>query len=99
VDSCVVKLVPRKPPFTVRDEAAFREVTKAIFSHRRKKISNCLRVDPAVRQYVSSGASKDLEGLPYASKRAGELTPEMIGELTDALLDLSASSSSWGSRP
>ena len=99
VDSCVVRLVPRRPPFTVKDDSAFYAVTKAIFSHRRKKISNSLRSDPAVRMYIDENTSTRLDELPFASKRAEELTPEMIGELTDAVLELSASSPSSGSTP
>jgi 16S rRNA (adenine1518-N6/adenine1519-N6)-dimethyltransferase len=94
VDSCVVRLVPKKPPFEVRDDVAFFNVTKAIFSHRRKKIMNSLLADPAVAPIVGSVEKTLLGKLPNASKRAGELTPEMIGELTDALLELRVSSSS-----
>ena len=92
VDSCVVRLVPKKPPFEVKDKDAFFQVTKAIFSHRRKKIMNSLLSDPAVAPIIGSAEKGSLERLPYASKRAEELSPEMIGELTDALLELSASS-------
>ncbi|OGS44696.1 MAG: ribosomal RNA small subunit methyltransferase A [Euryarchaeota archaeon RBG_13_57_23] len=99
VDSCVVRLVPRKPPFVVKDERAFHAVTKAIFSHRRKMISNSLRTDPAVRSYIDENASKRLDELPFASRRAEELTPGMIGELADALLGLSLSSASSGNKP
>lgn len=98
VDSCIVRLVPRKPPFAVRDEQAFRDVTKAIFSHRRKMIANSLRTDPAVRMYLSRDGPALLDRLPYASRRAEELTPEMIGELADAFLELSASSHALGSK-
>jgi 16S rRNA (adenine1518-N6/adenine1519-N6)-dimethyltransferase len=92
VDSCVVRLVPKPPPFKVKDRQVFFDVTRAIFSHRRKKISNSLKVDPAVASLVTSEVESSLDKLPYASKRAEELSPEMIGELADALLDLSASS-------
>jgi len=93
VDSCVVKLVPkREHPFKVRDETVFFNVTKAIFSHRRKKISNSLLVDPAVHSLMTEKTKALASTLPYASKRAEELTPEMIGELADALLELSSSS-------
>ena len=98
VDSCVVRLVPKKEPFEVIDTVAFSKVTQAIFSHRRKKISNCLKVDPAVSGYMRPDIEQELEMLPYASKRAEELTPEMIGELSDAFLELSLSASrktSW----
>jgi 16S rRNA (adenine1518-N6/adenine1519-N6)-dimethyltransferase len=92
VDSCVVRLVPKEPPFEVKDKKAFFLVTKAIFSHRRKKIMNSLLSDPAVAPMIGSIERGSLEKLPYASKRAEELSPEMIGELADALFALSASS-------
>jgi len=92
VDSCLVRLVPKKPPFEVKDRDAFFQVTKAIFSHRRKKIINSLLSDPAVATMIGSVGKDSLEKLPYASSRAEELSPEMIGELADALLELSASS-------
>jgi 16S rRNA (adenine1518-N6/adenine1519-N6)-dimethyltransferase len=92
VDSCVVRLVPKPPPFKLKDRQVFYDVTRAIFSHRRKKILNSLKVDPAVASLVRSDTVSSLDKLPYASRRAEELSPEMIGELADALLDLSASS-------
>jgi 16S rRNA (adenine1518-N6/adenine1519-N6)-dimethyltransferase len=94
VDSCVVRLTPRPPPFVVKDPQAFADVTKAIFSHRRKKVSNCLETDPAVRRFVRVGMKDALRSLPHASERPGDLSPEEIGELTEALLALSASSGS-----
>lgn len=93
VDSCVVKLVPKPTPFAVADREAFFNVTKAIFSHRRKKIANSLMTDPAVSDLTASLDKHALEKLPYSSMRAEELTPEMIGGLSDALVRLSASSS------
>ena len=91
VDSCVVKLVPRPPPFKVRDAEVFSRVTQAIFSHRRKKISNSLRTDPSVAGLMKPHHEDKLGALPFASKRAEELTPEMIGELSDAFLELTSS--------
>jgi len=93
VDSCLVDLRPRKPPFKVLDERIFSDVTRAIFSHRRKLVSNSLATDPAVSDLVSSIHVDALRELPYASKRAEELTPEMIGELSDALTLISRSGS------
>jgi 16S rRNA (adenine1518-N6/adenine1519-N6)-dimethyltransferase len=92
VDSCIVKLVPKKPPFKVVDDGAFFRVTQAIFSHRRKVISNSLKTDPSVAGMMSDAVAAKLGGLPYASRRAEELSPEMIGELADAFLELSSSS-------
>jgi 16S rRNA (adenine1518-N6/adenine1519-N6)-dimethyltransferase len=92
VDSCLVKLVPRARPFAVKDERVFQRVTQAIFSHRRKKIYNSLLTDPAVSSMITPGIVDRLSSLPHADKRAEQLTPEEIGELADALLELSSSS-------
>lgn len=88
VDSCVVTLRPRKPPFEVFDERAFFDVTKAIFSHRRKKIMNALAADPIVKSLGPMITSASLQALPNAQRRAEELTPEEIGALADAFLEL-----------
>lgn len=88
VDSCVVRLTPRPPPFRVVDERAFSRVTQALFSHRRKKASNCLETDPAVREYVTPDMKEALRSLPHASERPQQLSPEMIGEMADALVRL-----------
>ena len=93
VDSCVVRLAPRPPPFEVMNRQVFFDVTRAIFSHRRKKVLNSLKVDPAVASLITSDSEALLNALPYASRRAEELSPEMIGELADALFEISASSS------
>ena len=91
VDSCVVTLVPRPPPFKVKDAEVFSRVTQAIFSHRRKKISNSLKTDPSVAGMIKPNHEDKLVSLPYASRRAEELAPEMIGELSDAFLELTSS--------
>jgi len=87
VDSCVVKLTPRPPPFKVVDAELFAQVTRAIFSHRRKKILNSLKADSVVPGRMSPEALSSAD-LPYSNQRAEELTPEMIGELTDAIAEL-----------
>ncbi len=92
VDSCVVKLTPRPPQFHVADPVLFAEVTRALFSHRRKKISNSLKSDTTISGKMPAGSEPLFASLPHASSRAEELTPEMIGELTDALAGLIASS-------
>jgi 16S rRNA (adenine1518-N6/adenine1519-N6)-dimethyltransferase len=92
VDSCIVRLTPRPPPFKLADEKVFHDVTKAIFSHRRKKIINSLLVDPAVSSLMTEKVRGSVHCLPYSSKRPEELTPEKIGELANALLELNLSS-------
>ncbi len=92
VDSSVVTMTPRKPSFSVADERVFYDVTKAIFSHRRKKVMNALATDPASLAYLSGVDVPAFSDLPYASSRAEQLTPAEIGELSDAFLELVSSS-------
>lgn len=76
VKSCVVELIPREqPPFSVIDEAFFFNVTKILFTHRRKKIKNNI-----LEAFGTIG-----ENLPYLDQRVEELTPEEIGKFSNLL--------------
>ena len=77
VDSCMVRLTPRKSPaFPVLDEKFFFDLTRELFNHRRKKIKNTLG---------ELYSDVKFEDLPYLDRRVEELTPEQIGELSDFL--------------
>ncbi|MDD1689428.1 MAG: 16S ribosomal RNA methyltransferase A [Methanoregula sp.] len=43
VHSIVVKIFPRDPIFYIRDRRLYADVVRALFSHRRKTVRNCLR--------------------------------------------------------
>jgi 16S rRNA (adenine1518-N6/adenine1519-N6)-dimethyltransferase len=43
VHSTVVKIVPRPPIFYVNDRRRYADVVRALFSHRRKTVRNCLK--------------------------------------------------------
>lgn len=79
VDSALVMLTPRPPAFDVADEATYEKVVEAAFSQRRKKLSNALGALPPP-------LSSRLAGLPFADRRAGELTPEDFAAVTRHLL-------------
>ena len=79
VDSCIVKLSPRKsPPFYVINEAFFFDITEKLFNHRRKKIKSTIKELDITR----------FEEVPYLDKRVEELTPEQIGKLSNVLFEL-----------
>lgn len=79
VDSSVVKIIPRKsPPFIVIDENFFFELTKNLFSYRRKKIKSILK----------NLYRLDLKDIPYLENRVEELSPMQIGLLSDKLFNL-----------
>lgn len=78
VDSAVVRLTPRPPPFHVKDERLFHRLVEVLFQQRRKKISTILK---AKRMITPS----DVPRLPHMDMRVEALTPEQIGELVDAV--------------
>ncbi len=43
VRSAVVRLIPREPIFPIRDRARYADVVRALFTHRRKTVRNCLK--------------------------------------------------------
>jgi 16S rRNA (adenine1518-N6/adenine1519-N6)-dimethyltransferase len=43
VHSTVVKMVPREPLFPINNRKLYADVVRALFSHRRKTVRNCLK--------------------------------------------------------
>ena len=76
VDSALVEIVPRPAPFKVLDERTFFKVTEVAFNHRRKKIGTSLR---------SAGMIPKDADIPFLDDRIETLTPEEIGQLSDAV--------------
>ncbi len=83
VDSAVVELVPRPPPFSVSDEGLFFRLVESLFQNRRKKIGTVLRMRSLV-----TAEQKAL--LPYTDLRVEVLSPEQIGELANRIAELRA---------
>lgn len=78
VYSAIVKVVPGKPKFEVENEALFYELTRVLFSHRRKKIKNSLLIEGLV-------SPEEVEKVPYREKRVEVLTPQQIGKISDVI--------------
>jgi 16S rRNA (adenine1518-N6/adenine1519-N6)-dimethyltransferase len=83
VDSALVEIVPRPAPFKVKNEEIFFKVVDAGFIHRRKKIRSALRTEGIM---IPEDA-----GVPYLDDRMEILSPEEIGELSDAICGISIS--------
>ncbi len=68
VDSAVIRLTPRPPPFKVKDERLFHKLVEVLFLQRRKKISTILRS----KGYVKTGADGPgaIQGRPRRSDHA-----------------------------
>jgi 16S rRNA (adenine1518-N6/adenine1519-N6)-dimethyltransferase len=89
VDSAIVKLIPRAPPFTLKSEKMFFEVVEALFSQRRKKIKNPLLgyLNAKMKDIPKSKIKEFLNTLPNSEDRVDSLSPEEIGVLSDTIYD------------
>ena len=76
IHSQVVQLVRRKPDYELDDFDTFEEVVRSIFTHRRKKIRNCLKLN-----------FKDIEvdDLENMDERAEVLKPSEIAALSNTI--------------
>ena len=76
IHSQVVKLVRRKPDYILDDFNTFEKVVRSIFTHRRKKIRNCIKITfPEI----------EVEKLKFMDLRAEILTPSEIAELSNSI--------------
>jgi len=83
VDSTLIRLTPRNPPFTVINEDFFSDLVKTLFNQRKKKMKNSLK------KYSTGIERKEwrvLTGdLPYLESRVHQLSPEEIGVIADGV--------------
>ncbi len=87
VNSVVVRLVPwRQPPFEVKDEALFRQVTRWLFTQRNKKVGNALvSFLKSTCNMAKQDAARLAEAVPFRERRARELAPRDFGVLANVL--------------
>ena len=79
IHSQVVKLVRREPDYALDDFDTFEKVVKSIFTHRRKKVRNCIKL---------TFPNLVLDNLNYMDLRAEILTPSEIAELSNTIFQL-----------
>ena len=76
IHSQVVHLVRRDPDYKLDDFDTFDKVVRSIFTHRRKKIRNCLKL---------SFKNIDLDDLENMDERAEVLEPKEIAVLSNKI--------------
>jgi len=77
VDAAIVKIIPiKRPPFEVKNENLFFNLSRLLFNYRRKMIKNILK---------NNFKNLYLNNLPFLDKRVEELSPEQIGLLSDII--------------
>ncbi len=85
VDSALVSLRPRPPPFPIESPSTFRATVDAIFAHRRKTIGAALRLESARFGATPPEWESRIRRAPFRDRRPGDLTPSEIAELAAAL--------------
>lgn len=85
VESALVRLEPRPPPFPLADPPLFDAVVDALFEHRRKTIENGLRLAWPLLAPSPEALEAILPHLPFRGRRVEELRPEEIGLLAAAI--------------
>ncbi|MCE8424098.1 MAG: 16S ribosomal RNA methyltransferase A [Candidatus Methanoperedens sp.] len=88
VDSAIVRVVPRPPPYEVKDLNFFMRFITAAFSQRRKKLRNAIFNNVGMLGIKESA----LEKLPrdIIEQRAETISPEEFAKLADLLTGESA---------
>jgi 16S rRNA (adenine1518-N6/adenine1519-N6)-dimethyltransferase len=86
VDSMMVRLKPRNPPFHVDDETIFFELVRTLFTQRNKKVRNALITFLRNREITGKEAVELADSTVYSAKRVRELAPEDFGILANEFL-------------
>jgi len=74
VHSTVVKIFPREPIFPISDRRLYADVVRALFSHRRKTVRNCLK-----------GSAGSMLPPAWVVRAIGELPEEILASRPEAL--------------
>jgi 16S rRNA (adenine1518-N6/adenine1519-N6)-dimethyltransferase len=85
VNSAIVRLVPRPPPYEVKDVDFFMKFITAAFSQRRKKLRNAILNNAAFLGIPGEA----LEKLPpdIIDRRAETISPGELAKLSDILFE------------
>ncbi len=83
VDAAIIKLYPNKERHEVVDEENFLNVSKALFTHKRKKVRNAL-VDSRNMLDLNKDEIKEVrDEAPYSEKRVIELDVKKLAEVAE----------------
>jgi len=87
VDSVVVRLKPRAPPFRVKDEKTFFELVRVTFTQRNKKVRNAVLPFFLKRRMAKGEALRLADSLLFCERRVRELAPEDFGALANEIVE------------
>jgi 16S rRNA (adenine1518-N6/adenine1519-N6)-dimethyltransferase len=85
VDSMVLRLTPKHPPFSVEDEPFFFDLIRVLFTQRNKKVRNSIIPFLRERNIPKNESTVFADSLIYSKKRVRELAPEDFGVLANEI--------------
>ncbi len=87
VDSVIMRLEPRKAPFSVNNEEVFFEILRVLFTQKNRKVKNAIKPFLDELRLSEEDAEEWLKTLPFIDKRARELAPEDFGLMANEIVD------------
>lgn len=85
VDSALVSLERRPPPFPLVHPERFDAVVDALFAHRRKTVENGLRLAWRTLAPSPEALQAILANVPHRARRVEDLSPEKIAHIAEAI--------------
>lgn len=86
VDSRIISIKPREPPFPVKDEAAFFELVRILFTQRNKKTRNAIIPFLRKREIKAEETRRFADSLPFHDKKVRRLAPEDFAFLANEIV-------------
>jgi len=78
VNSMIVRLKPRKPPFHVENEESFFNFVRAVFTQKNKKLRNAVKTFFSSLNIPRSVYAQLTDSIPFHYRRVREMSPEEI---------------------
>jgi len=85
VDSTIVRIKPRKSPFSVVDEKLFLDLVQAMFTQRNRKVRKAVIPFLQRQGFGREETLKIADSLLFHDKRVRELAPEDFGAITNEI--------------
>ena len=87
IDSLIIKIEPREPPFKIMDEKLFFDFVNFAFTQRRKKLKNIIKSFIKKRFSENINEIKTEQYNPLSELRIYQLDPIEIGKITNMIFE------------
>ncbi|MCK4757531.1 MAG: ribosomal RNA small subunit methyltransferase A [Thermoplasmata archaeon] len=88
VDSSIVKLSSREPPFQPDNIDHYFNVVRMLFSHKKRTVRNALLSEAVALASTKKELKPKLESLPFSDDRVFKLAPEDINKIAEFIYNL-----------